>query len=80
MGICAGSPYKSYESTVRNDDKWETFLKTYDIAFGKGSKFFVSFKRMDKDAKGISAHGSREPAIRLKIPSQSIILHGCFER
>lgn len=48
----ASNPYKTYQSTIKGDDKWISFLKKFQLKQKDGEAFFKSFKNMDKKAKG----------------------------
>jgi hypothetical protein len=49
----ASNPYTKYETTIKHDDKWQAFLKKFNLTAAQGKKLWLEFKKMDKKSKGI---------------------------
>lgn len=48
----ASNPYTKYETTIKHDDKWQAFLKKFNLTAAQGKKLWLEFKKMDKKSKG----------------------------
>jgi len=52
MGLCASNPYATLKGTIKNDDKWESFVRKFQINAKEQKKFWHHWSKMDKKKKG----------------------------
>mmetsp|Transcript_40260 Transcript_40260/g.90370 ORF Transcript_40260/g.90370 Transcript_40260/m.90370 type:complete len:263 (-) Transcript_40260:71-859(-) len=52
MGCCASNPYATLKGTIKNDDKWESFTRKFQINDKEQKKFWNVWSKMDKKKKG----------------------------